>query len=38
LPENHALNKIPPLTDTAVNINEWLATKTMEEVQELLKK
>jgi hypothetical protein len=38
LPESHALNKIQVLTDTAVNVNESLASKTMEEVRELLKK
>ncbi len=36
LPEYHALQKIPVLAETTININEWLATKTMEEVQEIV--
>jgi len=40
LPEQHALNALHPLVpnEAIISINDWLATKTVEEVQELLRK
>ena len=40
LPEHHALKAIRPLVpdQALISINEWLAGKTVEEVQELLRK
>jgi DNA-binding Xre family transcriptional regulator len=40
LPEHHALKTIRPLVpdQALISVNEWLAGKTVEEVQELLRK
>lgn len=40
LPEQHALKALRPLVteESAMSIQDWLATKTIEEVQELMRK
>lgn len=40
LPEHHALNALHPLApdEAIISISDWLATKTVEEVQELMRK
>ena len=40
LPEHHELNKVKPLKpkDETISVQEWLNKKSVDEVQEILKK